>query len=901
MKRQSYIIKCALAAICVLSILSCSTEKNAFPNRVFHNTTAKYNGYFNANEIIKETMLQFKEERDENYYDIIPIYIYANNEESKNLYAPMDTAAAKCEVVIGRHSMPAEKRGKNTNTEWCKWIDDNWMTIGWSQFYKRDFEKAMEKFEYIEKQYKTESIIYEAKFWQAKTLIEIEDYITAEEILLELLKEKEEFELKKEEEKKKIAALKKKLTNKKRKSKKKKNSKENTGPPDFPVDLINEILPTLADLYIRTQDYTKAIDMLDKAILLKHPREFKTRLIFILAQIHHQLKDSKASDLYAEVVKRNPDYEMAFQAKINRALAFGGSDSKSIKNQLLKMLKDDKNIDYFDQIYYALAEIEIKENNRIKGIEFLELSVETSVSNNYQKTTSLIRLADLSYEVKNYRKAHEYFEKTMNVIPKDHENYKQIENKNKNLKDLIYHLDIIYLNDSILNLCELPEKDVLNIIKDIIDKKKEELERKQEEKEMKMLMASTNLSDNKRGGSPGGMMFMWDENLRGIGFNDFKKIWGDQVKLEDNWRRSDKNSSSLDLSSNYADDSLAFKELTIDFYLDQLPCGIDEEITSLENELMLSLYDAGSIYLHLLNDDAEATKMYERVSKEFLPEKEAIAGLYQLYLMYKDQGKTSQSNIYKKNILNNYKNSEYAQLILNPNYLEGQRQKKQQQELFYKDIYSSFSNKEYEFVINKTDSIIHNDSSNVYLCKYSYLNALSKGYSQNSNDNQDGFEDALAYTVKNCKSTEFYAPAKLLLDKLRNIQSVEDAENGNSKFIYNSGEKHFFVLFAPKGSGNINSIKVKISNFNKASFSSSNLKTSSSFLNSTDQLVLVKQFNNVSAALDYFTAFKVNNTQLKAINNVHDLFLISDKNLAVLYLEKNLEEYKKFFEDNYIE
>ena len=112
----------------------------------------------------------------------------------------------------------------------------------------------------------------------------------------------------------------------------------------------------------------------------------------------------------------------------------------------------------------------------------MELSVETSVSNNYQKTTSLIRLADLSYEVKNYRKAHEYFEKTMNVIPKDHENYKQIENKNKNLKDLIYHLDIIYLNDSILNLCELPEKGCINIIKDIIDKKKEELERKQEEK-----------------------------------------------------------------------------------------------------------------------------------------------------------------------------------------------------------------------------------------------------------------------------------------------------------------------------------------------------------------------------------------------------------------------------------
>ena len=73
------------------------------------------------------------------------------------------------------------------------------------------------------------------------------------------------------------------------------------------------------------------------------------------------------------------------------------------------------------------------------------------------------------------------------------------------------------------------------------------------------------------------------------------------------------------------------------------------------------------------------------------------------------------------------------------------------------------------------------------------------------------------------------------------------------------------------------------------------------YVNSTDQLILVKQFNDVSGALDYFTAFKVNNTQLKSINTNHQLFLISDKNLAALYLEKNLEEYLLFFEKNYLE
>ena len=203
-------------------------------------------------------------------------------------------------------------------------------------------------------------------------------------------------------------------------------------------------------------------------------------------------------------------------------------------------------------------------------------------------------------------------------------------------------------------------------------------------------------------------------------------------------------------------------------------------------------------------------------------------------------------------------------------------------------------------VINKTDSIINNDSNNVYLCKYSYLNALSKGYSQNLTNDSTRFENALAYTVQNCKSTDFYAPAKQLLDKLRNIQSIENAESGNSNFIYNSGEAHFFALYVPKGSGNVNSLKVKISNFNKASFSGSNLKTSSSFLNSTDQLILVKQFNNVSGVMDYYTAFKVNNTQLKSINANHDFFVISDKNLAALYLEKNLQDYLLFFENNYL-
>ena len=185
------ILKNSLLFSCTIGLAifsaNCSTEKDAFLNRTYHNVTAKYNGYFNANEIINEALLQHIASREENYYKIIPIYQYPNSDESKGLYSEMDTAAAKCELVIGRHSMPAKKTGRNSNAEWCNWIDDNWMTIGWSQFYKRDYESAIEKFEYIEKQYKKNDLVFTASFWKAKTLIEIEDYFTAEEILLELI------------------------------------------------------------------------------------------------------------------------------------------------------------------------------------------------------------------------------------------------------------------------------------------------------------------------------------------------------------------------------------------------------------------------------------------------------------------------------------------------------------------------------------------------------------------------------------------------------------------------------------------------------------------------------------------------------------------------------------------
>ena len=80
---------------------------------------------------------------------------------------------------------------------------------------------------------------------------------------------------------------------------------------------------------------------------------------------------SNASDVYTLVTKCNPPYEMIFNAQINRAICFdmGSGNADQIRKQLTKMIKDDKNIDYRDQIYYAIGNLYQKENKIDMALE----------------------------------------------------------------------------------------------------------------------------------------------------------------------------------------------------------------------------------------------------------------------------------------------------------------------------------------------------------------------------------------------------------------------------------------------------------------------------------------------------------------------------------------------------
>ena len=62
MKQNTYYINVVIPILLALIFSSCSTKKKSWVHRQYHNTTAKYNGYFNGNERIKEGVKKVKVE-----------------------------------------------------------------------------------------------------------------------------------------------------------------------------------------------------------------------------------------------------------------------------------------------------------------------------------------------------------------------------------------------------------------------------------------------------------------------------------------------------------------------------------------------------------------------------------------------------------------------------------------------------------------------------------------------------------------------------------------------------------------------------------------------------------------------------------------------------------------------
>lgn len=857
---------------------SCSTKRNTWGHRAFHSTTTYYNGYFNGAELIREAEDVLAASHPDDYYRVLQVYPVGTLETSKSVGAQADKAIKKASAVIKKHSMYI--KGKEYN----KYIDDAYLLIGKAHFYKRDYYAAIEMFNYAVneplKNNKKDPAEYIAATWLARAYSELGMYGDA------------------------LNALNRPMNDKGLKGKAR-----------------AMVYAALTDMYLKQNNYPKALEAIQEAIPATKSKKVKRRLTLISAQLLQRTgKLKEASEQYKRVLKMSPPYEMAFYSRINIARCFEAESGNSteIRALLAKMLKDPKNSDYNDQIYYTLGEIEEKEDQQMKAIAQYNQSVRTSTVNASQKGLSYLAIADIRFNWREYRPAAAYYDSALTYIAKDHPEFKRVEAKRNSLAELVQKYEAIALYDSLLKLSTLSKEEIERRIDTLISRDQKKIEQ-EKEAERKRQIEAQKQSQQPSSMVPGGQSsfasgnaqwYFYNPATMGFGFTEFRRIWGER-RLEDNWRRSNKqtvapvsgntgepgaNEAGKDSVAKLSPaDSLAAARKK---YADAIPQS-DEMKKAYSDSVSSSWYDLGLIYKEQLNDIREAISVYEGFLKKFPAHRLEPTVLYQLFRLNLALPDEKKADAWKSRLTTSYPESEYVRIITDPDFFKSQQMTKQEADVFYAETYRLFRSGQYPEALNRCRTAETKYHGNPLMPKFALLKALCIGAQKDLN----AYRNSLNDVMKNYPQNPVKGKAQELLqslDKAEGISKPDTLIPAKPLYTYKGDTLHYYVVLFEDRGMNLNDFKVALSDFNTEYYSLKNLQLSTRLLGTNYQMVQIQPFENKKQAEEYMKALDADDVVFNGLDmNIVDTFIISAGNYLSLVKEQKVAEYLEYFKKVY--
>jgi tetratricopeptide (TPR) repeat protein len=846
---------------------SCSTKKSTFTHRVYNNLTARDNAYFNGNESFKTGVAELEKLHVDDYSKILPIYKLGTPENATTLTSYFDKAYKKASKVISKHSIFIK------NKEYVRWIPEGYLLVGKSYFYEREYKLAIQTFEYIIKTYPQYSTKYMAMLWLARANDQLKQYEKAESTLDFIGDKMDKTELPKDADK------------------------------AFPL--------VYADYHIKQENYSSAIEYLHFGIDKNKKKAIRARLRFILAQIYQKNGNvDAATKLYKKVIKMRPPYVMSFNAKINEAMCYNAAsgNSKEIKKLLYKMLRDPKNKDYRDQIYYALAEICMKESDTTCAISNYQLSANKSVNNNSQKARSYLKLAQIFYSIPKYEQAEAYYDSTMTVLPKDYPDYKNIAAIAKVLRTLVKNIRIVEMQDSLQRLSKMTVAEQNKVVEGIITQVIMDEQKKQQEAYQKQLDLANASSSTQNTGS----WYFYNPASVNAGKADFTKKWGNR-KLEDLWRLSNKQAQN-DFGSGDEEDTTTTdttKKATLNdlkdkkYYLKNIPTSADD-IKKSNDKIAEALFNIGSIYQNDLKDIPKAVDAFTDLVKRFPDNPEySMKTCYQLYLIYDDMPDEVKKDYYKNLICTKEPDGDYCNTIKDPNYHKITAKNKNAAESLYEETFDAFNAGVWDTVIyNANQAIEKFKSDSTILPKFIYLQAVAYGEKKDSLDCVNNLQTIITKYKKSPVRPKALDIFEFYTGTSRKAAVTDSLKAAAKKtYFYDADAVHLYVMIVTLSkSVKISDLKNLISDYNTKNFGNANLTISNIYLNDNQQILTIANFPDKEKAMLYYNDIKNNKTVFSKLKPSDcQQFVISADNYTKMYKNKDENNYYLFFTKNYLQ
>ena len=838
-------------------LVGCSAERKNVISKTYHNTTARYNAYFYAKQQIQAIEETIEANNENNYGRILRIYPQLDSALASTYKENVNEIIKMAGIAIERH--------KNS-----KWVDDSWILAGRARYYDLDFENAIETYKYVNKHGEDKAAKHEALIRLIKTFTDYKEYTNALAVSDYLDKED--------------------INRKNRKL----------------------LYLTRAYYYQSVDDLDNMVYNLVEAAPLLKKKEGKARIYFIIGQIYQKLGfEAEAYNYYKKCVASNPEYELEFHARLNMAQVTQLKDTddlKSARKVFEKLLDDSKNEEFKDKIYYEWAQFEAKQNNLDKALEYYRQSNRYSKSNR-QSGLAYYRQATIYYDsLKNYRLAQAYYDSTVTTLPRDEEvDFTLIDKRHEVLGDFVKYFNIIEVNDSLLTLASLDSATLLDTLKDQVEFQREkELElaesQKQKNRSPGNSMASSSFFMEENTGVASNWYFDNPSSIA-IGQNEFIKAWGNRP-LVDYWRISQRVQQSMEDINNASTQGEVTEDM--DSSADPEEFNVDDEVQQLysrlpiakeaKNKLLAEIEDAyyhlGNIYSLSLMEKDNAAETFESLLTRFPTTEHEPEVLYQLYLIYKSKA-DDKYLIAEKKLIEDYPNSKYARLVLNPNYTEESNATAEYQKKIYREAYTMYDTGGYKPALKLLTEVQKETEQTYFTSHLKLLEIMIIGKTENISK----YQYELSEFIKNNPDSELIDFATNLLKTSKDFQENKQRSKGIAYIPYFEQQHYFVIVYPVKNS--VSSFTRALEEFNET-FTTLDLKTSNLILNEEYSMILVTEFSGKEISMEYMESFFNSEELNNAMPNFNLVkFVISKDNFNIFYQTKGLNEYLSFFDKFY--
>ena len=879
----------------------CTTEKNTWTTRTFHNINSHYNVYFNASESVKKGVANIDERIEDDFTRLLPIYKSSNPSAGEMVKSDMEDAVLKCSKLIEIHSITKKPKRKKKRTrkyqefasqeEFNKWVDDSYLLMGKAYFYEHNFMAAIDNLGYVVRKYPDGEAIFEAQIWLIRSYSELGRFTEASEVIQAIQSDEK-----------------------------------------FPKKLEKDLAIATADYYMKQKVYDEAIKFLDIAINKTFFKKHKARLKYIEAQLYQELgMQAEASEAYRAVTKMNPDYKMAFNAKINSAGVFSGiGDPAEMIKELNKMLRDNKNYDFRDQIYYALGNIYFKQGNREIATENYTQSVATSFKNQFQRALSSITVADIYFEDLEYRKAQSYYDSAMIIIDDTYPDYTTVSTKYKGLTNLVGNLVTVEREDSLQRIAKLPVAEREAFIAQLM---KDEQERQRNAENLAMQgMGDGSYSQYNRnrmgmgGQQSGAGWYFYNPQTVSYGRVSFQQIWG-RRKLEDNWNRANKGISTEISDENMEgidSTKIVIREqdpLKKEFYTQDLPLN-DSLMAISHDKIRDALFNAGKIFKSDFTNYPRSAESFEDLNRRYPANIYLLSAMFELYDLYELMGDQQKSDYYRNLIISQFPKSNYAQYLINPNFFVEMQAHLDSLNRLYQETFRNYKAGTYRNVISLTSQMKAMQPDSVIMPKIDFMLSVANG-TQSGVQNLEKLLNEYVATYPAEEPTPLANEILTLIrdsslndyqklidmgyisEEIKNEELLGDNQNANDefggKFTYEEDLLHYFVISYPREAKvDLNRLNFDIANYNIDHYTKVDFDIETEFLDDKMAFVIVRSLENKESALIYHGAIIRRASVFRALKDIDFLnFVISSTNYREVMNEKSIADYLKFFVKNY--